>query len=70
VHLELTPQVEGYRVRIMRCAAGGGASAAQRATAERICALQDTQVAAMRRGTEDRLIAAHADAARWAAAQL
>jgi Xaa-Pro dipeptidase len=47
VHLELTPRVHGYSGRIMRCVAVGGAGAEQRATAARIRALQDAQIAAM-----------------------
>jgi Xaa-Pro dipeptidase len=54
VHLELAPRVEGYSARIMRCAAVGGASPEQRATAERIRALQDEQIAAMHPGAAAR----------------
>ena len=50
VHLELTPRVQGYSGRIMRCVVVGGASAAQHEAAARIRALQDAQIAAMRPG--------------------
>lgn len=54
VHLELTPRVQGYSARIMRCTAVGGASSEQHAAAERICALQDAQIAAMHPGAAAR----------------
>jgi Xaa-Pro dipeptidase len=54
VHLELTPRVEGYSARIMRCAVVGGASAEQHVTANRIRSLQDTQIAAMHPGARAR----------------
>lgn len=54
VHLELTPRVEGYSARIMRCAAVGGASAEARAAAERLRALQDEEIAAMQAGAAAR----------------
>ena len=50
VHLELTPRIHGYSARIMRSVVVSGASAERRATAGRIRALQDTQIAAMRPG--------------------
>jgi Xaa-Pro aminopeptidase len=50
VHLELSPRVEGYSARIMRCAVVGGANAEQRGAAERIRVLQDAQIAAMHPG--------------------
>lgn len=50
VHLELTPRINGYSARIMRCAVVGGASAEQHATAGRIRGLQDAQIAAMHPG--------------------
>ncbi len=56
VHLELTPRVEGYSARIMRCVVVGGASTEQHATAERIHSLQDAQIAAMHPGTAAREI--------------
>jgi Xaa-Pro aminopeptidase len=54
VHLELTPRINGYSARIMRCAVVGGASTEQRATADRIRALQDAQIAAMHPGAQAR----------------
>lgn len=54
VHLELTPRIEGYSARLMRCAAVGGATAEQRRVAERLGGLQDRQIAAMRPGAEAR----------------
>ena len=56
VHLELTPRVEGYSARIMRCAAVGGATPQQRAAVERLGALQDEEIAAMRPGAEARAV--------------
>lgn len=50
VHLELTPRINGYSGRIMRCVVVGGASPEQHDTAGRIRALQDEQIAAMRPG--------------------
>ena len=50
VHLELTPRVNGYSGRIMRCVVIGGASAEQHAAASRIRELQDVQIAAIRPG--------------------
>ena len=54
VHIELAPRFRGYSARIMRCAVCGGASDEQRAMAERICALQDAQIAAMHPGAPAR----------------
>jgi Xaa-Pro aminopeptidase len=56
VHLELTPRVQGYSGRIMRCVLIGDASAEQRATATQIRELQDAQIAAMRPGVPAREI--------------
>jgi Xaa-Pro aminopeptidase len=54
VHLELTPRIDGYSARIMRCAVVGGASTEQHATADRIRLLQDAQIAAMHPGAQAR----------------
>ncbi len=54
VHLELTPRIDGYSARIMRSAIVGGATAEQRAIADLIRALQDTQIAAMHPGAQAR----------------
>jgi Xaa-Pro aminopeptidase len=50
VHLELTPRINGYSGRIMRCVVVGGATTEQHETAARIRSLQDAQIAAMRPG--------------------
>lgn len=50
VHIELTPRVGGYSARIMRCAVVGSASPALAGVAERLAAIQDRQIEAMRPG--------------------
>lgn len=58
VHLELTPRVEGYGARIMRCVSVGPVDAARQQAAAALALLQDRQIAAMRAGA----IAADVDA--------
>jgi Xaa-Pro aminopeptidase len=58
VHLELTPRIQGYSARVMRCVVVGGATTEQHATAARIRGLQDAQIAAMRPGAPARDIEA------------
>jgi Xaa-Pro dipeptidase len=50
LHVELIPKVGNYGARLMRPIVIGGASAAQAHVAERLVALQDRQIAAMRPG--------------------
>ena len=47
VHIELTPRVEGYSARLMRCAVVMAPSPSLLAAAERLRALQDRQIAAL-----------------------
>ncbi|SDV46734.1 M24 family metallopeptidase [Chitinasiproducens palmae] len=54
LHLELLPFFNGYSARLMRPAVMGEASAAQRALAEQLLAIQDAQFAAMRPGVPAR----------------
>lgn len=49
-HIELTPRVNGYSARLMRCVALGAPTAKQQAISDRLIALQDAQFAAMRPG--------------------
>ncbi len=51
LHVELIPKVGNYGARLMRPIVIGGASPAQAAVAERLIALQDRQIAAMRPGS-------------------
>jgi Xaa-Pro aminopeptidase len=50
VHIELVPKYEGYSARIMRPVLLGGPDPERAAKAERIVAVQDRQLAAMRPG--------------------
>ncbi len=50
LHVELVPTVGGYGARLMRPVAMGDPGAARRHAAERLIALQDRQIAAMRPG--------------------
>ncbi len=50
LHVELIPKVANYSARLMRPIVIGGAGATQKAVAERLVALQDRQIAAMRPG--------------------
>ena len=50
VHIELTPRIAGYSARTMRCVAVGHADPARANAAERLAAVQDLQIAAMRPG--------------------
>ncbi len=50
LHVELIPKVGNYGARLMRPIVIGGPSAAQARVAERLIALQDRQIAAMRPG--------------------
>jgi Xaa-Pro aminopeptidase len=58
VHIELTPRIQGYSARIMRCAVVGEAPAALIAATATLADLQDRQIAAMIPGA----IAAEVDA--------
>jgi Xaa-Pro dipeptidase len=50
VHIELTPRVEGYSARIMRCVSLGPPDGALVAAADALIPLQDRQIAALRPG--------------------
>jgi Xaa-Pro dipeptidase len=50
VHIELVPRVSGYSARIMRCAVVGKPSDELVATSEKLRAIQDRQIAAMKVG--------------------
>ncbi|MFI5022519.1 MAG: M24 family metallopeptidase [Alphaproteobacteria bacterium] len=50
VHLEIVPRVGGYSARVMRCAAVGAPPADFVRAAERLAALQDEQIAAIKPG--------------------
>ncbi|MBB4651499.1 Xaa-Pro dipeptidase [Aminobacter niigataensis] len=50
IHLELMPRVSGYSARLMRCVSVGEPSAKLAATAEKLIAIQDEQIAALRPG--------------------
>jgi Xaa-Pro aminopeptidase len=50
VHLELVPRVDGYSARLMRCAIVGSPAPELVHAAERLAAIQDRQIAAMRVG--------------------
>jgi Xaa-Pro dipeptidase len=50
VHIELIPRVEGYGARVMRCVSLGAPDPALARAAERLAALQDRQIAAIRPG--------------------
>jgi Xaa-Pro aminopeptidase len=56
VHVELTPSVDGYSARLMRCVSVGPIDPALASTAERLAVLQDAQIAAMKPGVEARAI--------------
>lgn len=47
VHIELTPRVEGYSARLMRCAVVGAPAPSLTAAAEALRTLQDAQIAAL-----------------------
>ncbi len=50
VHIELIPRVEGYGARVMRCVSLGPPAPALARAAERLAALQDRQIDAIRPG--------------------
>jgi Xaa-Pro dipeptidase len=50
VHLELLPRVEGYSARVMRCTTVGSPAPELVRVSERLAAIQDQQIAAMRVG--------------------
>jgi Xaa-Pro aminopeptidase len=50
VHLEIVPRVGGYSARVMRCAAVGTPPAELMRAAERLVALQERQIAALKPG--------------------
>lgn len=54
LHMELVPRFDGYSGRLMRCVAIGGATPEQQAVSDRLVALQDAQIAAMRPGAAAR----------------
>ncbi|WP_149540632.1 M24 family metallopeptidase [Siccirubricoccus phaeus] len=58
VHIELTPRIEWYSARIMRCVSIGPPEPARAQAAETLAALQAQQIAAMRPG----VLAAEVDA--------
>lgn len=50
VHIELTPRIMGYSARTMRCAAVGTPAPGLMEAGQRLAAIQDRQIAAMRPG--------------------
>lgn len=50
VHIELTPRVNGYSARVMRCVSVGEPAPALLDAAARLAGIQDRQIAAMRPG--------------------
>lgn len=50
VHIELTPRIAGYSARTMRCVSVGVPAPALVRAAEKLAAIQDRQIAAMRSG--------------------
>lgn len=50
VHLEIVPRVGGYSARVMRCVTVGAPPAELARAAERLAALQDAQIAAIKPG--------------------
>jgi Xaa-Pro dipeptidase len=54
LHLELVSRYRGYEARLMRCVAIGPIDAERREAAERLVALQDAQLAAMKPGAAAR----------------
>jgi len=50
VHIELTPRIAGYSARTMRCVAVGAPAPALVEAGQRLAAIQDRQIAAMRPG--------------------
>ncbi|AOB31402.1 hypothetical protein AKI39_12960 [Bordetella sp. H567] len=54
LHIELVPRFRGYSARLMRSVVMGTPTAEQRETAQRLAALQDTQIAAMVPGASAR----------------
>lgn len=50
LHMELVPRFDGYSARLMRCVAIGGTTPEQQSVSDRLVALQDAQIAAMRPG--------------------
>lgn len=54
LHLELVAKYGGYNARLMRCVAIGPVEPKRRRAAERLAALQDAQIAAMRPGASAR----------------
>jgi Xaa-Pro dipeptidase len=56
VHVEMVPMVGGYSARTMRCICVGPIDEKRRGAAEKLAALQDEQIAAMRAGAEAKTI--------------
>ena len=50
VHIELTPRIAGYSARTMRCVAVGAPAPGLVEAGQRLAAIQDRQIAAMRPG--------------------
>jgi Xaa-Pro aminopeptidase len=51
VHIELTPRIDGYSARIMRCAVLGTPKAELTRAAEKLAEIQNRQIAAMKPGS-------------------